>query len=52
MNMIGKRDCSKHKVSSLGRDRPREMETGIGEVIEHAVPSVSGSCITTVAGEG
>lgn len=36
----------------LGRDRPRGMETGDGEVIEHAVPSVSGSCITTVAGEG
>lgn len=44
--MIGKSDCSKHKVSSLGRDRPRGMETGDGEFIEHVVPSVSGTCIT------
>lgn len=32
--------------SSLGRDRPRGMETEDGQGIEHVVPSVSGSCIT------
>lgn len=31
--------------SSLGRDRPRGMETEDGKAIEHVVPSVSGSCI-------
>lgn len=32
--------------NSLGRDRPRGMETEDGQGIEHVVPSVFGSCIT------